>query len=267
MMKSSLMLLTLWLMQLVATAQSVAIQPSILDYRLSPGAKETQEVRISNLSDKKLSFEAYLADWLRDSTGAHQYFRPDTLSRSCANWVSLDKNFIEVAPHATAELLVSLSHPSNMQGNDQMKWAMLFLQSANERDSTEKKNKNVSTQVKELIRVGIHIYQTPPNANKLKVTANAFYEVDKESRLYELNMENTGDAMLQCKAHLELTNIETGKEFRLDKIEYPVFPGGKRKVRFAVPSSVPAGKYAALAVIDIGEDQPLEAIEKNIELK
>lgn len=267
MMKSPLMLLTLCLMQLVALSQSVAIQPSILDYRLSSGSRETQVVRISNLSDKKLSFEAYLADWLRDSTGAHEYFRPDTLKRSCATWVSLDKNFIEIAPQSTAELLVSLNYPANGSANDQMKWAMLFLQSANERDSAEKNNKNVSTQVKELIRVGIHIYQTPPTANKLKGKLNTLTAVENESRVFELTMENTGDAMLQCKAHLELTNIETGKEFRLDKIEFPIFPEGKRNVKFTVPSSVPPGKYAALAILDIGEDHPLEAIEKNIELK
>ncbi len=266
-MKTFIFFISFCCLQLISLGQSVAIQPSILDFRLSPGARETQVIRITNLSNKKVSFEAYLADWLRDSTGAHQYFRPDTLDRSCASWVSLDKNFIEVAPNTTQELMVRLNVPSSAAGPDRMRWAMLFLQSADERDSSAAKNKQVNTQVKELLRVGVHIYQTPPSANVLKGKVIALKELSSEERAYEFHMQNVGDAMLNCKAHLELTSIETGKEFRLDNIEFPVFPGAKRKLKITIPSTVPAGKYSALAVLDIGEDYPLEAIEKNIEIR
>ncbi len=266
MMKIPFLIIISCLLSIAGLAQSVAIQPSILDFRLAQGGRETQVIRITNLSDKKLSFEAYLADWLRDSTGSHQYFRPDTLKRSCAKWVSLDKTFIEVAPNSTQELLVSLQGPAGAAAFNEMKWAMLFLQSASERDSADRRNSSVSTQVKELLRVGIHIYQTPPLANKPAAKAIALKPVEGEKRTYEFQMRNTGAAMLQCKARLELTNIETGKELKLSNIEFPVFPEGSRKVRFIVPAELPSGKYAALAILDIGEDYPLEAIEKNIEL-
>lgn len=248
-------------------AQKVGIQPSILEFHVQPGATESQVITISNHSDKKIGFEAYLADWLRDSTGAHQYFKPDTLARSCASWVKLEKNFIEVEPGKSAEFLVRLQGPADPKAFEQMKWAMLFLQSADEQDSADRNNKQFNTQIKELLRVGIHIYQTPPSVTSMSAKAVTLQPVAGEKNAWDFYMENTGALMLQCKAHLELTNIETGKEFKLDRIEFPVFPDGRRKVRMTIPATVPPGKYSALAILNIGEEAALEAIERTIEVK
>lgn len=248
-------------------AQKIGIQPSILEYHLSPGTTESQVIRIANLSDKKISFEAYLADWLRDSTGAHEYFKPDTLPSSCAKWVYLSKNFIEVEPGKTEELLVRLQGPPSMTEFKQMRWAMLFLQSASEQDSASRSNKQFNTKVKELLRVGIHIYQTPPSLTHAEAKGIALKEVPAEKNAYDFYLANTGDIMLECKVHMELTNVETGKEYKLDRQEFPVFPSAKRKIRLTIPTTIPKGKYSALAVLDTGEESALEAIEKAIEVK
>jgi hypothetical protein len=78
---------------------------------------------------------------------------------------------------------------------------------------------------------------------------------------------NTGEIQIQCKATLTLTNTSTGEEIKLDRVEFPMFPEGKRVVRFAIPEKTPKGKYSALAILDIGEDKELQAIEKTIEIK
>lgn len=248
-------------------AQRISLQPSILDFHLGPSATQSQSISISNLSDKKIAFQAYLADWLRDSVGGHQYFRPDTLSRSCASWVRLNKNFLEIEPGKTEELIIQLQAPEDVAKLKQMKWAMLFLQSTEEQDANSKSNKQLQTQIKELIRIGVHIYQTPPTIHRHAAKAISLKAVEKEKNTYEFTMQNVGDVMLQSKAHLELTNVETGKEFKLNKTEFPVFPEGTRKVKFTIPDTIPAGKYSALAILDIGEDMPLEAVEKVIEVK
>lgn len=250
-----------------ALSQKVGIQPSILEYHLSPGTTESQVIRIANLSDKKLSFEAYLADWLRDSTGAHEYFKPDTLPSSCTRWIYLSKNFIEVEPGKTEELLVRLQGPPDLTAFKQMRWAMLFLQSASEKDSTSRTGKQFNTKIKEVLRVGIHIYQTPPSITRAEAKGIALKEVPAEKNTYDFYMANTGETMLECKVHMELTNVETGKEYKLDRAEFPVFPAGKRKVRLTIPDTVPKGKYSALAILDTGEEAALEAIEKAIEVK
>lgn len=248
-------------------AQRISLQPSILDFRLGPSATQSQSISISNLSDKKIAFQAYLADWLRDSVGGHQYFRPDTLSRSCASWVRLSKNFLEIEPGKTEELIVQLQAPADAASLNQMKWAMLFLQSTEEQNAGSKNNKQLQTQVKELLRIGVHIYQTPPALNKRAAKAVSLKAVENEKNTYEFTMQNIGDVMLQSKAHIELTDVQTGKEYKLDKIEFPIFPEGVRRVKFAIQDTVPPGKYSALAILDLGEEMPLEAIEKVIEIK
>jgi hypothetical protein len=258
---------TLLFVSLSVSAQKVGIQPSILEFHVVPGVTESQVIRISNMSDAKVSFQAYLADWLRDSTGAHHYYKPDTLSRSCASWVAIDKNFIEVEPGKTEDLVVRLQAPLDTKLFKQMKWAMLFLQSAEEQDSADRKNKQFNTKIKELLRVGVHIYQTPPAVTQMSAKAVTLKPVEGEKNAYDLYMVNTGETMLQCKAHLEVTNVETGAAFKLDKIEFPVFPEGKRTVRLVIPGTVPKGKYSALAILDIGEEASLEAIERTIEVR
>jgi hypothetical protein len=248
-------------------AQRITVQPSILDYHIQPAGVESQSIKISNLSDKKISFRAYLADWLRDSTGSHRYFKPDTLNRSCASWVRLNKSLIEIEPGTTGEVLVQLQAPSDTGEFKQMKWAMLFLQSTDEQDSSTRNNKQMQTQIKEILRVGIHIYQTPPALNKYAAKAITFKPIASEKKAYEFTMQNTGEMMLHCKAYVELTNIENGTVYKIDKAEFPVFPEGVRKVKFTIPENIPAGKYSTLAILDIGEEMPLEAIETVIEIK
>jgi hypothetical protein len=260
-------MLAFFFVTISVSAQKVGIQPSILEFHLMPGVTESQLIRISNFSDKKVSFQAYVADWLRDSTGAHHYYKPDTLSRSCATWIKLDRNFVELEPGKSEDFLVRLQAPNDPQAFKQMKWAMLFLQSAAEQDSANRDNKQFNTKIKELLRVGIHIYQTPPSVTKMSAKALTLLPVTDEKNAYDFFMQNTGETMLQCNAHLELTNIETGKEIKLDRTEFPVFPEARRIVRLTIPDTVPKGKYSALAILDIGEDASLEAIERTIEIK
>lgn len=266
-MKKRLFVLLPLFIAFISFGQRISLQPSILDFHLDQPGTQSQSISITNLSPQKIAFQAYLADWLRDSTGSHQYFKPDTLSTSCASWVRLNKNFIEIEPGKTEELIVQLQAPSDLTQFQQMKWAMLFLQSADEQDSAAKTNKQVQTQIKELLRIGVHIYQTPSSLSQYSAKAVSLKAVPNENKSYELVMKNTGNVMLQCKAYMELTNIIDGKKYKLDKTEFPVFPAGIRKTKFTVPENIPSGKYSTLAILDIGEDMPLEAIEKTIELK
>jgi P pilus assembly chaperone PapD len=251
---------------LFATAQQFAIQPGTLSFNVEPGKTQTQTLRIANTSAKKIAFQAYLGDWLRDSTGAHAYYRPDTLKRSCASWVTLSKNFVELQPNQVEELLVTITGPNNPELFKQMRWAMLFVQTVEEQDVVAGKPKEMKTQIKESIRAGIHIYQTPPNLTKAMAQA-LFLRPSKDKNTYEFGVFNMGDVQLQCKANLSLTNTKTGEEIKLDKVEFPMFPEGKRVIKFTLPEKLEKGTYSALAVLDFGEDQELQAIEKTIAIK
>ncbi|TCJ12602.1 hypothetical protein EPD60_15145 [Flaviaesturariibacter flavus] len=247
--------------------QRISVQPSTLDFRVAPGASQSQTISLSNFSDKKVAFQAYINDWLRDSTGAHQYFRADTLRRSCATWVQLSRNFIELEPGQSTQLVVQLQGPADSAEFRQMKWAMLFLHTVEEQDSATRRQKQLQATIKESFRIGVHIYQTPPALGLRKVKALALRPAADAPDVYELKMRNTGEMMVNCKAYINLTEVATGRQYKTELVDFPVFPEGVRKVRIKLPSDLPAGTYSALGVLDLGGDVPLEGIEKTIEVK
>jgi hypothetical protein len=69
------------------------------------------------------------------------------------------------------------------------------------------------------------------------------------------------------KTHIELTNITSGEEIVSPVAEFPLFPSGKRIVKLDIPKDLKPGKYSLLAIADYGDANPLEAIEKVIEIK
>jgi hypothetical protein len=267
-MKTVCLLLSIVLFQSAVLAQRISLQPTTLDFSVGPAGNQTQTISVANLSDKKVAFQVYLADWLRDSMGTHQYFKADTLRRSCASWIRLNRNFFELEPRQSTEVIVQMQAPTDSLATSEMKWAMLFLQGVEEQDSASRFTQTLQTQIRELLRIGIHVYQTPLNLNRKSAKTISFREVaDTEKNTYELKMRNTGNVMIRCRSYLELTDVATGKTYKTAPIEYPVFPEGVRKVRFTLDKEIPQGTYSALAILDLGEDVPLEAMERVIKVK
>lgn len=248
-----------------SSAQNLGIHPTTLFFNLGAGQSETQVIHISNGSDaKKVQYRVYLNDWLRDSLGGHEYYRPDTLSRSCARWVTVNKNFIELQPKEAVDLTVKLSLPDSAAAGSEMKWAMLFIETVEEQVNAGAKQAQAT--VRNLLRLGVHIYQTPPTLTNKEVRLLDLKPDDSVKNAYNVICKNTGDIMLECKSFIEITSAD-GSKTKLDAVEYPLFPGQKRYVLFELPKNLPKGKYSALAVIDAGEDMSLEAVESNIEVK
>ena len=112
-----------------------------------------------------------------------------------------------------------------------MKWAMLCFESAKSRLGQLKKD---SLEVVSQVRVGVHIYQTPPNPafiSKLAVT-----DVVALPNKCRVAIGNIGDVQVYCKATLQLVPA-TGAAFGLDGIEAPMFPDQLRYFDFLLPEA------------------------------
>jgi len=140
---------------------------------------------------------------------------------------------------------------------------MLFLESISEAKDPSKLKK-MSMRVGTAIRVGVHIYQTPPGAITKAVSNVRLLADSAQKGFVYLYMKNTGQVRLDCKAHLELTYLSTGEENILKAVTFPVFPDGFRRVRLDLPKDLKPGNYSFLAVLDYGIDVPLEAVQQNI---
>lgn len=266
-MREKLTLFAAFLCLLVTTntayGQNLGVYPTTIDFNLAPGQSEAQVINLSNGSSEKVQFRIYLNDWVRDSLGGHVYYEPATIDRSCARWLTIDKNFIELQPGESTQLTVQMLVPQEEDAR-QMKWSMLFIETVEE--NVKRNDENAQATVKNLIRVGVHIYQTPPGVTEKSIRVADLKANPEIANAYDLVCENTGDIMIECKAYLELADA-AGEQTKLDYIEFPMFPGQKRYVTFELPKNMPDGEYSALGVLDAGEDLSLEAIESTVTVK
>lgn len=248
-----------------SSAQNLGVYPTALSFSLSKGSSESQVVNITNGSDKKMQFRLYLNDWIRDSIGGHEYYEPNTIKRSCSKWVTLNKNFVELEPGKSTQITIKLSIPDEAGATDEMKWSMLFVETVEE--NTAQASAKATAAVQNLLRIGIHIYQTPPSLNDKQIKAFDLTPVTGQEKKYQLLCQNTGNVMIQCKSYLELASMTDGSKIKLDPVDFPMFPQQRRYVMFELPANIQKGKYSALAVLDGGEDISLEAVESVVEIK
>jgi len=244
---------------------NLGVHPTILDFRLGGGQSESRAIHLTNNSPNKIQLRMYLNDWLRDTMGGHQYFRADTLGQSCAKWITLDKNFVELEPGKSTDVTVKLSVPDGADATAMMKWAMLFIETVEEQNNV--KEKGTQAAVRNVLRIGVHIYETPPTLTEKGIKVYDLMPVKNTNNVYQVLCQNTGKIMVECKSFIELNNLADGSQIKLDPVEFPMFPNQKRYVMFELPASLPKGKYSALAVLDGGEDVALEAVEGTIEVK
>ncbi|MBB2149876.1 fimbrial biogenesis chaperone [Pedobacter gandavensis] len=251
----------------ISHAQRVNINPTQLNFNTAAGETSTQTLTISNVSDEKQVFQLSVGDWLRDSLGNHQYLPAGKLRRSCAPWISLENVFVELEPRTAKDIRITLAAPADSMQMKEMKWAMLFIQSVKEQVGNKKKKGKVNAVINEIFRFGIHIYQIPPGVHDYSAKALMLREDPVTRGLYNFTIENTGNIMLQCFAHLELTNMESGEEIKLPNTEFPIFPEAKRTIPLQLPANLKKGRYSVLALLEYHDDLPLEAIEMTIEIK
>lgn len=244
-------------------AQNLGVYPTTLDFKLAQGQGEAQIINLSNGSNEKVQFRIYLNDWVRDSLGGHIYYSPDSISRSCAGWLELDKTFIELQPGESTQLTVRMQVPAGSE-KAEMKWAMIFIETIEE--NTAKNDKNAQATVRNLLRIGVHVYETPPSISEKGIAVLDIKPNPDIPNAYDMVCKNTGEVMIECKAYIELA-AANGDQTKLDYVEFPMFPDQVRYVTFELPKNLPDGDYNALGVLDAGEDLSLEAIEATVKMK
>ncbi|WP_143959912.1 fimbrial biogenesis chaperone [Litoribacter populi] len=248
------------------SAQNISVYPTTLDFSLSAGNSQVQRVAVTNVSNKEIFIEAELGDWLRDNKGNHQYFKSDTLPQSLGKYITLERNFTSIGPGETEDIQLTLALPNDAELNEEMKWSMLFITGVEPKsEQAEENTGQVRTQIREVFRFGIHVYQTPPTLTEKSTEIYDLF-LNEEDHI-QLEMKNTGQYMLQCTAHLELVHLQSGKEVKTEKKEFPVFPNGERKLLFEKPDGLESGEYAVMAVIDYDPNLPMEAVETVVSIQ
>ena len=246
----------------------MTIKPTLFDFQAGKGQKIVAPVTVTNSQDQPMQIKLYLGDWVRDSLGDHIYSLPGTLPVSCAGWIKLSDEFVEVPPHGQRTFDLTMSTPDSENVLKSMRWAMLFVEFAEEKTIPKTSQPGINTVVVKRQRIGLHIYQTPPNLTRKEVKLLSFNQLKGQKSVYRLTFQNTGDLQLNCKSYMELTSLdEQSVTNKVESSGIPVFPGQRRVIDITLPERVGKGKYNVIAAVDAGEDVPLEAAQEEIEVK
>jgi len=112
-----------------------------------------------------------LGDWNRQENGSHAYYELGSKAYSCAKWVDLNTNFLNILPKKSAQVIVTLKAPDNEEDLEAMKWAMLYIQGSEFIEKLEGVTTGIQTKINEVLRFGIHLYQTHGSINTIDAIA------------------------------------------------------------------------------------------------
>lgn len=265
-MERSLMLLLITFFGVnVVMGQDFEVAPVSLDFDAEPATSQTKTISIRNHSSKKTSYLITLADFLPSQTGDNQQLPPNSTKNSCANWITINPSFFEVAPGGDIKLQVTMMVPGEEY---KTAWCMLYIQPSKEQ-TVWGADKELATGLTVTGRIGVNIFQQPASLQNQGVQVSNFQEITSpnDERKFTATVENIGDRISQCKIFLMASNFNTGEEYKFSPIDFEIFPKMSRNIELTLPKGLAPGYYSLAALVDYGPNYSLAGAQLNIEIK
>lgn len=246
-------LFSLFLFIALSSQAKLAVAPLSIIVDLPPGESTTKELSIHNTGEEPVEVSVELMDWWRTTSGDLQVKQPDTLDRSCADWVRYSPSSLSLQPGEREQVSVEISVPNDATGDH---WALLL---ASEKPQPVEEEQPVTTRIS--ISYAIKILQKDPT-NRVKEAKITNIELNQSSPLQlTIAYENSGSAHLQTTGKVEIRDLqgETVKEIAIDK--FPTLPGEKRDLILEAEEdseNLEPGDYYIIATMDFGGDQLIQ---------
>lgn len=252
----------------VCHSQSASVSPSRLYYEVPSGEYRTQTIKVTNNGQKDQSFTVSFGDFEpKGMQGKSELKASGESPNSCSRWLSASPGFFTLKPGESKDVQVIMQVPNDPDAN-RVKWATMLVKLASERTKPLDAENQMGLGIQQTFQFVVHIFQTPPNVTFKSAKILHFKDIsvaaDSVKRL-EMLVENNGDAIVDCASYIELTNLATGTNERLDIKAFTILPGSRREVVFTIPAATAAGLYSVLGVVDYGSREAIEAAE--IELR
>ncbi|MBL4657101.1 MAG: hypothetical protein JKX73_03815 [Flavobacteriales bacterium] len=252
------------------TDMGVAVAPSIMNFRTTPGKSETRYLTITNDTYKQQNFRITFADFdLNDHGSASQLPFGEQHEYGLTRWIVADQTFVKLKPGEAKKIGITVNLPDVPEAY-RAAWGLMMVDLEKERDYIvpPKSGDNISMGIIPTYGFGIFIYQNPPNTTINKVEITKFdFTYDDKNRYVNIAVKNVGDGIGFCVVYVELSNLNTGYQERLPLKRITVLPGQSRELDFAFPGDTPKGEYSIMGVLDFGSDTEMEAAEMEINVQ
>lgn len=248
--------------------QGASVAPSRLFFSASPGASETQTLRVTNSTSSSQAYTINFADFEPDGNkGKTRMMQHGVSVHSLNNNITATPNFFELDPGETQEVNITISL-ANVPEANQVKWGSVVVRLARERQPGEDESQ-MGFGIMETFQLVVYIFQTPPavNLKKAEIVGFSSQVNDKGEKGVMLTVDNTGEAIINCASYVELTSYSSGNVDRIGIKAFTMLPDTEREVFFTLPDTIQSGTYSALGVVDFGSREEVEAAEMELKIE
>ncbi|HIA11775.1 MAG TPA: hypothetical protein EYN69_06840 [Flavobacteriales bacterium] len=253
-------IVTILLLKTTVLAQDFEVAPITLNFAVEPGDMESQIITVRNHGNKPQSFVLSLGDMQKNRDGKSVKVAPGSTKRSCANWITLNPSYFELAPNEAKEIEVLMQVPPSGESS---RWGVIYVKTAREQSALEV-DKIVAAGITVSPRIVVNVYQSPGSNAKYFAKISKLVEISKPQdslRVFNVEIENTGDNRIDCKLYLVASNLETASESKTNPVRITMLPEEIRTVELKLPADLLPGPYSVAAILDYGHRTNLEAVQ------
>ncbi len=240
----------------------ISVSPPRIYYNLTPGETGSQKILISNISkNTALNLSLTFNDWKYDDQGNNLMLPPDSLTNSCANWLTVTGGtYFSLDPGENKEIELMMNVPLQPKDIGNVQTALLFVTQMNPVDGVNEKGAAIKINV----RSGIKIYRkgSAPELKKVEIEKLLF---DKEKNCLALTFNNKGNTWINGNVKTSLFNQTSGKETNLKTTSFYTLPDDHRIMYIPLDQRLDKGQYIATVMLDYGDDNNIEAAELEFE--
>ena len=233
-------------------AQAAKFVASLTSLRVNAGPGDISTHAYPLTLDKgelPTKFKFRLEDWWRSEDGLQSFYaQPGTLTRSCANWVSVNPVEAVVQPGETLMTRLTISVPTDASAGGY--WCVLTV---DEVPDPLRAPNGVGAMFVASVSTGVFIYLEPVKRSV------EFTDVQVEAMHAVLAMRNDGNAPVGVEGRVEFfrpVDLAIVAALSIPRVTLLTEPVTRATVRVPLPSpsTLPSGRYLVRAIIDIGLD-------------
>lgn len=242
-----------------ANAQISVIGELSQDKESRPGEKYEGVIVVKNDTNEPQEAKIYQTDYTFHFSGTNNYGEPGSNPRSNARWVTFSPSFLTIPPNGMMAVNFVVNTPPDpekrMLGTY---WSMLMIEGipkGSAESSLPPKDNKAQMGIMQTIRYGVQLatHISGTGARNVKFLDVKLVSQEKQKRVLQVDIENTGDIGMRPETYVELFDEKGMTRGKFPGTRFRMYPG--TSVRQVIDlSSVPAGTYKAMVVVDAGGD-------------
>lgn len=233
-----------------AQAQIAVVSPILVEHTAAPGDTIRNAIKLKNMSAATRRVRLYQTDYTFSADGTNAFDAPGTLPRSNAGWINVSTAEATLGPNeeGTIDYVVTVPASPVLSGTY---WSMVMVEEEAD-EALAVAPAPPALLLTPTVRYGVQVAVLVGSggAPRLEVTT----PVVEDDRLV-FDLTNPGDVAVRPAIRIELYDAGGVLTFSADARRGLLYPSTSMRQTFSLGRALPAGRYTAIVLADIGTNQ------------